>query len=285
MADDALDVGDEERKRASFDEAIQYLRYCLGKKKSEVSRDRLATTLVSAFSSGYNGNHQPFEANRLTLHRGRITKSDEVYEQLSELWYPPKDVTSCNRANLPGESVFYCSSGNATSIAELRPVEGDMISMMTCTPSKDLFSVKWIVDGDGLGLHNLPWPHGDFERLCSEAFCRVAHSPFEYWISGSLGSLFFAFSRIDALAYSSIATTLKGVNLAIRAPMADKYVVPLSFRAYKVREVKSVFDITVQCTGSAGAPTSNGFIEWKELPSCPGHHIDEAVFDRRVQHD
>jgi hypothetical protein len=98
-----------------LDEELSYLRNALGKKKAEVSSARLATALMKSFKLGYNGNHSTYGSGMMRLHRASLAHESAAYDKVSELWYPPKEHTKHNRANLPGETIFYCASGNATS--------------------------------------------------------------------------------------------------------------------------------------------------------------------------
>ena len=51
-----------------------------------------------------------------------------LFNNLSELIYPPAKHTKIGRANLEGEAVFYCSNDPGTSIFEVRPKLGDWIA-------------------------------------------------------------------------------------------------------------------------------------------------------------
>src|SRR5262249_24576485 len=104
-----------------FMERIAYVRFAFRSKKSEVDSSQLADALLTTFQEGYNGNHQPFPRNSLILHRGRIAPNSLPFHHSSDHWYPPVRYSTYNRANLPGEGVFYCSYGNGTSLLELRP--------------------------------------------------------------------------------------------------------------------------------------------------------------------
>jgi hypothetical protein len=261
-------------------EAIEYVRWCLGRPKRDVSGERLAQSLLTCFQHGYNGNHQPFPANSLKLFRGRIAHDGIKYSSLSELWYP-KNTPSLSRASFGG-SVFYCSYGNATALLELSPAPLDTICMMECSTLKEMLNVKWITNNGILNLHQMSEPFGAFERLCSDAFCWRVHKKFDYVISGALASLFFTFSNVDGLAYSSSATAMKGVNLALKTTIADEFVTPRSFHSYRVLDVYWPSDFLVQCTGYAPAPDERGKIEWGGLVDCPGHRVSNALFERPI---
>lgn len=102
---------------------------------------------------------------------------------------------------------------------------------------------------------------------------------FDYIMLGGLGSLFFQFTAIDGLVYPSIASELKGVNVALRAAVVDEYLTPVSFRAYRVIELRSPFDMTVQCVATAPPSEKDGTINWTEV-RCQGHSITKHVFER-----
>jgi hypothetical protein len=158
---------------------------------------------------------------------------------------------------------------------------GDLISMMTCSAAKDVLRLKWLACNDPFGLHRMEGRKGEFERLCSDIYRREIISPHQYMISGGYGSLFFKCVFVDGLAYSSIATDLNGVNVAIKGSVADEFVVPESFRVYRVTALTSQFDFRVQCLASAPAPDRTGEIRWTEITNCRGHQVDQkCIFER-----
>jgi hypothetical protein len=59
----------------------------------------------------------------------------------------------------------------------------------------------------------------------TEIYGHRAASPQQYMICGGYASLFFRLDFIGGLAYSSIATDCKGVNVALKGSVADQYVV------------------------------------------------------------
>src|SRR5258708_12068804 len=73
----------------TFQQAIEYARYSLGRKKSDISSSKLGEALLKIFQDGYNGNHQPFAAKKLTLHRARTAKLDDASHPLSTPLYTP----------------------------------------------------------------------------------------------------------------------------------------------------------------------------------------------------
>jgi hypothetical protein len=266
---------------ADYLERIEYVRSAFDKRKIEIDSSRLAEALITTFREGYTGNHQPFASQSLTLHHGRISTNGKLFPNRSDHWYPPLHIVNYSRANLPGEAVLYCSSGVGTSLLELRPTRGDLISMMTCSVSKDVLRLKWLARNDPFGLHGMEGRNGEFERLCSDIYRRVMVSPHQYMISGAYGSLFFKFGFVDGLAYSSIATDLNGVNVAIKGSVADEFVVPESFRAYRVTASTSQFEFTVQCVASAIAPDHADEICWTTISNCQGHQVDpKYIFER-----
>lgn len=270
---------------SAFLERIEYLRSAFEKRKSEIDSGRLAEAILTTFREGYTGNHQPFASQSLTLHRGRISTSGELFHNRSDHWYPPIHAVNYNRANLPGEAVLYCAAGAGTSLLELRPKLGDVISMMTCSVSKDVLRLKWLAQNDPFGLHRMEGRKGEFERLCSDIYRRVIDSPHQYMISGGYGSLFLKFGFVDGLAYSSIATDLNGVNVAIKGSVADEFVIAGSFRAYRVTQATSHFDFRVQCVASASAPGQTGDINWVTIANCQGHQVDRTSIFKRPGND
>jgi hypothetical protein len=269
-----------ELSQEQFLERIAYVRFAFRARKAEVDSARLAEALVSTFQAGYSGNHQPFPPNSLTLHRGRIASSGEPLPRLGDHWYPPAQFASYNRANLPGESVFYCSFGNGTSLLELRPKMGNVISMMECRIAKDPFRLKWIAKQDHFGMLQGSDRQAEFERLCAEVYAQGSASAHQYMITGGYASLFCRLGFLDGIAYSSVATDCRGVNLALKGSVADQFVEPVSFRAFRVTELRSAFDFRVVCAASAGPPDVSGKISWMLVASCQGHSVNWSLYDR-----
>jgi len=269
-----------ELSREEFLERIAYVRFAFRAKKAEVDSARLGAALISTFQQGYSGNHQPFPARSLTLHRGRIASSGEPPPRLADHWYPPAQLAGYGRAGLPGESVFYCSSGNGTSLLELRPKLGNVISMMTCRIAKDPLRLKWIETNDRFGMQKGESRQAEFERLCAEIYAHSSASPQQYMITGGYASLFSRLAFLDGIAYESAATDRRGVNLALKGWVADEFVEPLSFRAYRVCDLTSDFDFRVACVASAGPPDASGKIGWTRVASCQGHAVNWSLYDR-----
>jgi hypothetical protein len=106
----------------------------------------ISDALIRVFTVGYNGNHSRYPTHGILLHRGRISIAGELYDKVSELWYPPSQFSKLGRANLSGESLLYCAVGSATAILELRPRVNDVICMMECRIVKSPLLTKMIMD-------------------------------------------------------------------------------------------------------------------------------------------
>lgn len=263
-----------------FSERIAYVRFAFRARKAEVDASRLSEAILTTFQAGYSGNHQPFARNSLTLYRGRISSSGDPLPHLSDHWYPPAQYASYNRANMPGESVFYASFGNGTSLLELRPRTDNLVSMMECRIAKEPFRLKWIAKRDLFGMLEGSDQHPEFERLCAEIYAHGSASPLQYLICGSYANLFCRLNFLDGIAYSSVATDCRGVNIALKGSVADQYVQAISFRAFRVGAVASGFDFRVACVAAAGPPDASGNIQWKPVSRCDGHSVSWSLYDR-----
>lgn len=269
-----------EVSQEEFLERIAYVRFAFRSRKAQVDSARLSEALITTFQAGYSGNHQPFAAHSLTLHRGRVSSTDRPLPHLADHWYPPSQFASYSRASLPGESVFYCSSGNGTSLLELRPKLGDIVSMMECRIAKDPLRLKWIENSDRFGMQKGDSRQAEFERLCAEIYAHSPASPQQYMITGGYASLFCRLDFLDGVAYESAATNARGVNLAIKGSVADQFVEPLSFRSFRVHEMTTDVDFRVTCVASAGPPEASGKIGWTPITSCQGHTVNWSLYDR-----
>jgi len=236
----------------------------------------ISAALIRVFKEGYNGNHSRYPTEDLALHRGRIGPPGQLYEKLSDLWYPPSQFSKQGRAHLSGESLLYCAAGSATAILELRPKRGDIICMMEGRVEKSPLLTKMIMDEQLYDPLSISEESKAFERFIAKEFRRVPNGPRDYLICGALGSLFFKFTSIEAIMYTSMATDLAGVNFAFAAPIADKFLKPTKFRAYEVVAAGGLAECQVRCRAHAGAASADGTIPWEQISQCSGHRLSEA---------
>lgn len=244
--------------------------------KGDPVTSRVRDAIIRIFRQGYNGNHSRYPTEGLKLHRGRISETGELFECAQDLWYPPKQFSKYGRAHLPGESLLYCAAGNATAILELRPKRGDLICMMECQITKSPLLTKMIMDEALYDALDISAESRAFERFAAKEFRRVPNGPRDYLICGAIGSLFFTFTGIEAIMYTSMASDLAGANFAIAASVADANVLPIGFRAFEVVEPGGAADCVVRCRASGTDAAKDGAIAWEGVRDCPGHSLSTA---------
>jgi hypothetical protein len=272
--------GQKEARLSEIDDDIDFL-LSVSRSRPAPGEDvgsRVAAAILGVFQQGWNGNHSRYPTADLKLHRGRISPDGRPFEKVKDLWYPPAAFVKSGRAQLSGESLFYCGAGSATALLELRPRLGDVVCVMECTVAKDPLITKMIMGEDLYDQLDIAPEAKRFERFIATEFRRVPEGPRDYLVSGGIGSLFFNFTQLDAILFGSMGSALKGANFAIRPGIADQYVKPVSFRAYEIIRSGAPVDHVVRCLW-AGKADGKGKLAWRPVTGCPGHEVIRA-FDR-----
>src|SRR5262245_48770218 len=71
-------------------------------------------------SKGHRRTGRRYGPGTLTLYRTRVFSDTNWCRQVANLSYPPPEKCGLQRANAPGEQVFYASAGLPTTLAESR---------------------------------------------------------------------------------------------------------------------------------------------------------------------
>ncbi len=257
---------------SEFSSLIEFLRTVDCRNRDPEVGKRISHALWEVLKLGYSTNYTVLSPEEFTVFRGRTSNDVGSYARLKDIWYPPVESTRLYRANFPGEPVLYAASTLPTTLAELRPCKGQHITVFEATISKPI-TLKMIVPAKSFQKHlKLSEDQFAFEDFVASAFSRASSSSRDYIISAALASLFFRFGVLEGLMYYSVATGLKGVNLAISASFADRHLVPVQFASYKVTEVRDVFDFDVQCIAHSTS-IEDGRIKWEYITDCAGHNI------------
>jgi len=98
---------------------------------------------------------------------------------------------------------------------------------------------------------------------------------------GSIPKRIRQLEGIPARAAGRSPTECKGVNVALKGAVADRYVQPLSFRAFMATEASGQFDFPVRCIAARRRRrTRTGEIPWAPVTRCEGHVVKGSVFER-----
>jgi len=191
-------------------------------------------------------------------------EGEGLFTHKKELWYPePQYVRRLGRLNRIGQPLFYCATNWETSIFEIRPEVGDIVTVLECEAigaaspmlsAVDTYQqlarlgVKIDEDPGGAPLRDLRKSIGDsawrknrlIEEFVSAEFTRnVADShEYEYKLSIAMAELLFSFgidSRgIDGIAYPSMRTDLIDVNIALLPRAVDRMYRPIACQTGRI---------------------------------------------------
>jgi hypothetical protein len=202
--------------------------------------------------------HQyPFHIRALGLKgllRARRNPAGQLFTQATELWYPPAPlVTRPSRLNRPGRVLFYASSHPITAVRELRPVPGDVFTLLVGRPRNGAMQK---MDVAFIGLERSRAPEvahlkpadkfrtathfrkalgeGNYRKwlliddYLSEIFAQPVVDGAEhlYKPTIALADILFSARNLDAVNYPSVATDAYGVNLCMLPEKADALLKP-----------------------------------------------------------
>jgi RES domain len=210
-------------------------------------------------------------------------------QHISDIWYPPAHkIKKIGRCNDIGESIFYCSEDQGTAILELRPTNGTSLAILQMLPAQQdtgpkVFEIaiaenntdqlsdqkvreKYLIK---FGFKDNSNAEMNFEKLhlirnfFVKHFTRIVEPSreFNYAISLAIAKL-HRDTKMDGLWYPSIASGLKGNNLALTPTAADRFLKPYSCWMITVEKSLPNNEYLVRCTGKAKAIHSDGLIEW-----------------------
>jgi len=215
------------------------------------------------------------------------------FSNVEELWYPPKGrITNYGRANSIGEQVFYCSTTEACTVAEVRPDIGDVVTILECELMTEnppivqawgltAFAIEEKSDGkmaakllnfldgsDNLQKFKLinEYVDQEFTKIVpqgAEYKYKISIVLFELLMQKKFYDLDDGIGKSDGLAYQSIAWQ-SGVNLAIRPESIDRLYRPRSCRMLVIaNKATDPLRFEWRLVNEARRFLDSGSIEWK----------------------
>jgi hypothetical protein len=212
--------------------------------------------------------------------RARVHPSGvELFENVSELWYPPVSVVKmAGRFNRPGDVRFYASNEIHAALFEAQPKVGDFVSLVVAASKSPgvhlncthigLHKCKEELENRGAGHGPNLQTHPDFQadlralgidrkwRRLDDYFSELAVTVPEageeqhlYKVTNAIESVLGKINDHNALLYPSVATGLNAFNLALSPRFADEY-----FFASETWK----FEILSHREDLLGAPTTSG---------------------------
>lgn len=192
-------------------------------------------------------------------YRARKAINTQTFNNVNELYYPPKEITSVGRVNNTREPFLYLSHDSCTALAEINAQPGDFVQLSTYQPvgrslrimiigeylniarsgrsffPKALEPIKRIihtVNKQGLNaINSFLYPDLFFDELMRNPDA----SKSDYIHSRVLTHLLFSNNQsVDAIWYHSVASNAS-INLALPACKADELLCFTGTRFIKVR--------------------------------------------------
>lgn len=214
------------------------------------------------------------------LYRG--VKWAEKPTSTSQLTYPPADcVMGFQRANRPGQSIFYCSTSPGVPIHELCKVDGELIAI-----SKWKVRKKFLVNHIGYSEEvlarygrqrsGLGWceevhddQRTDVNRFIgdflADQFAREIppNENYRYKWPLALAELHFEDQRFGALLYPTLARNCSADNLAIKPATVDSCLELADVTYYQIKEQDGSGRFNLQRLDWTNEFGEDGTILWK----------------------
>lgn len=251
------------------------------------SSERVA--LIGKIIKGYTT--KPLSAIYLGVFRARKNENDKLFSKISELWYPPAEVTKIGRANCLNNPVFYCSENPNTAIVEMRPKDGDVITGIECK----IKTSKIYPNVIPVGIYQLLKQRKDVPKfifpkeislrnsyidsfLYNEFTSDLETNPEKLYINTSIISSRLLKEPFEGLAYPSVQFGTNFINFAFLPKAIDRY--------YKVNDIKLyyVHKGAFAVIGSA-VILENDFLEWSVNEDAIDHIPGISMHNQNRLHD
>lgn len=217
-----------------------------------------------------------------TFTRARLNDGPGFYfKNIKEMKYPPVEKARINRANLPGEPILYCSDDPGTTLFEVRPQKvGDWITSIEIdVPVKvvDLLVLGVELDDRlGSGLSEIEKGVHTFLR---EKFSAKVHPDESHLYHLTIAFINLYIGDKHGVMYPSVASNLKGRNIALKTDFVDKYGMFGVATIHEVTAMKSDYNMEVKCVYRSLELKENGDFIWEPVTGCTGHSINESIYD------
>lgn len=192
---------------------------------------------------------------------------DYIFTNEKEYWNPPvESITKMGRCNDVGESMFYSSNHFETSILEVRPIQGQFITVARFLPNlkenslpsfrikpnciQHLKKIKGFTSCiTGFDLSNRDTKFVEVDNLLDTLFTEIVNDDeiYKYKISNAITRCMLANTIDDAgnqfsmngMIYPSIVNNMNSINVLLKPIFATNYFHIKSLQTFKVLEVAS----------------------------------------------
>lgn len=209
-------------------------------------------------------------------------KTEEEYSNMKDFWYPDKQyIKSVGRVNFMHRQIFYCSDMQGTALFETKPAKvGTKIGLLKFRLRKNLklMSFGLINEDDFYKNGNVEFSEKEIALniFFGEKFKEQIPSGKEYlYYPTAIFTNLFISNKIDGFIFPSVASDLKGDNIALKTSIIDNHYQIIETRQFIVTEYNSSRDFIINCLSSS-IGLNNGEIEYEKI-NCEGHKIDENI--------
>lgn len=231
-----------------------------------ISTDDFLTELWR-LSTGHRRMARTFNARDLVLYRTRAFADPIRVKTISDISYPPADRCKLNRANAPGEQIFYASAGAITTLRESRARVGKYLIVSRWTNHSEIMMMDIGFSGDPEGI----------EKLYHDVFTDPDESIYPY--SSRIASHLTAALQPLGLLYPSIINQNTSHNVAVKKEIVDACLDFVHAGLWSVEAITGDFAFTVKEIDFATAG-SDGTLDWKGRPR---KWIGPAGVDLRIR--
>ncbi len=220
----------------------------------------------------------------------RAVKYSEMPLDVSQLSYPPVDMVRLNRANLPGNPLFYCSGDPRTPFFELNIQAGDTVVLskwrianeILCIPlgySEQIFAqlcsarkCPHIIPPEKRHPNELKKPNSYIIDFFSEIFTCPEEN--RYTLTAVIAEKFLMKQLSCGIVYPTIAMRANAENFAFTPHLVNESLFLLSAKWYRVDNVDNKsFSYTVtplKCADNF----FNGKINWREVSQEDNRYLN-----------
>lgn len=253
---------------------------------SDTNRDQ-HFKLAKKLFDGYNPSFvSPYDTNSFSCFRARKSSKGTLYDNLSELWYPPASDVKAGRLNYPNRPIFYCSSDLNSALIEVRPQLNDIVTLLEVGITvPEMNCIQFVRAKIRPEDYKRMEEHGRkevFDFIASEIIKVVEEDQLQKYYTTQVFSsgIDNDVNSFDAIAYESVATGHLGYNFAILPKFIDTNHKFISATAFKVIEYRSPQDFTVKCIFKSDKLGVACRIPFRPVLVCPTHNISLKNFVR-----
>ncbi len=165
-----------------------------------------------------------------TIYRTRVFSSETRPKFLSELSYPPVELTTLQRANNKGEQIFYGSFGFKTAFVESRAKVDEFVVVSEWVNLEELVLIQ-------IGLSPEKDALNETNKLLHDIFTYQGAEMYEY--SSKLAFHLLRGDTISGIVYPSVSSEFESHNVAIHTDFVDK---KMKFRQAYLFHVTDISD-------------------------------------------